>query len=246
MSKVSRIVLVVLLALVFIGASAAYAANSAGGEETGTDTTATTTPDVSGTWADPIYRAKVAKAFQSAVHYKRSAHRWSHMRGGHGPWPGIHRPLKMTHSLDYERYRAKLWYKRAQQAHASYLNWTRMWEKRDHEIHRAINAAAKRFGISAEWLRACMASEGGPTYWKWNGGYKWTGSDIPPSGSSGAGGWFQFMKGTFKGNINPARARGRFPSKYAHWHSRVGQAYTTAYMFSIGQQGQWTGSGCRR
>lgn len=91
-------------------------------------------------------------------------------------------------------------------------------------------AAAARFGISSGWLIACARSEGGlgPSDY-----------DTMNSQGSGAGGNWQFMSGTFYGN---AGASG-LPKPWT-WLDSHDQAWVAAYMFSIGQSGQWTGAGC--
>lgn len=50
----------------------------------------------------------------------------------------------------------------------------------------------------------------------------------------------QFMESTLNGNVKNVA----IPRQYKRWHSKVGQAYTAAYMFHIGQSGQWAGKGC--
>lgn len=104
----------------------------------------------------------------------------------------------------------------------------------------AINAATA-FGISSSWLIACALDEGGlgPSDF-----------DKMNYGGSGAGGNWQFMSGTFFGHVNAALARVGLTSYIKRrwggiiWLNSEQQAYTAAYMFSIGQSGQWTGAGC--
>lgn len=118
------------------------------------------------------------------------------------------------------------------------------WNKENRSFTSALKHAAKRFHVSYNRLLNCALSEGlsrPGEPWKWNGGKVWHSgdSDIPPTGSSGAGGWGQFMKSTLYGNMPKV-----VPHRFRDWHSKVGQAYTMAYMFSIGQNTQWTGAGC--
>ena len=66
---------------------------------------------------------------------------------------------------------------------------------------------------------------------------------------SGAGGWMQFMHGTFykyvDGAMGAAQARGfTIPDQARSWYSPLGQALTGAWMAELGQQRQWTGSRC--
>ena len=52
----------------------------------------------------------------------------------------------------------------------------------------------------------------------------------------------QFMESTYYGYSGTA-TRG-LPAKYNNWYSMLGQAYTAAYMFRLGEHDQWTGAGC--
>jgi len=104
----------------------------------------------------------------------------------------------------------------------------------------SVTYTGRYFGADvAEWERSCSAqgSEGG-----------W-GSWVPNSLGSGAGGWLQFMSGTFYGIIDrgiaDAKARGMpVPSSARSWYSPLGQAIAGAQMLLDGRRGEWTGSGC--
>lgn len=113
-------------------------------------------------------------------------------------------------------------------------------------VQCAFNAA-RALKVSASWLLACARSEGGlgpQSYNRMN------------TAGSGAGGNWQFMSGTFYGYVRSAlRAAGvtkyikkRYGTKKNPsgliWLNSEQQAYTAAYMFSIGQSRQWTGPGC--
>jgi hypothetical protein len=87
------------------------------------------------------------------------------------------------------------------------------------------------------WLFTCAGSEGG-----------FRGFIMNRQGS-GAGGWLQFMRGTFYAFVDEAiavaRARGLYvPSSARSWYSPLGQALTGAYMRSRGLSYHWAGSGC--
>ena len=144
----------------------------------------------------------------------------------------LHKKLPMSRSLRTEQKRVLVWAKNRHQAKRRYDAWLNSWERLNGSMWRAVEAASKEYGVSASWLHACVSSEGGHGGWVMN------------HGGSGAGGWAQFMESTFYGYVGSARAGNRFPAKYAVWTSRVGQAYTMAYMFKIGESNQWTGAGC--
>jgi len=114
--------------------------------------------------------------------------------------------------------------------------WARM-NSSDFDVPLA--RAARTFGASFSHLHSCSHSEGN----NHRGGF------IMNREGSGAGGWMQFMRSTFYGYVDEAfegaRARGdRVPWRYSNWYSKVGQAYTAAYMFGRGLSSHWTGAGC--
>lgn len=89
------------------------------------------------------------------------------------------------------------------------------------------------------WLWSCSAprSEGGHGRWVRN------------TSGSGAGGWLQFMPGTFYGVIDRAivegRRRGmRVPAVARSWYSPLGQALAGVEMLRQGRRGEWAGYGC--
>lgn len=91
----------------------------------------------------------------------------------------------------------------------------------------------------AAWERSCSqpSSEGG--YGRW----------VPNGRGSGAGGWLQFMQGTFDGIIDEAiaaaRSRGMVvPVSARSWYSPLGQALAGAEMLADGRRGEWSGWGC--
>lgn len=140
------------------------------------------------------------------------------------------------HSCDYTVYTAKVWRSRANrlvnywQVHGRYI-------QADRDFQRALLFASHVYGVSYSWLHNCAGSEGGFRDWIWN------------HRGSKAGGWMQFMSGTFYDNVEAAFSYARrhgynVSGKYASWKSRVGQAFVAAYMFKTGESGQWTGEGC--
>lgn len=101
----------------------------------------------------------------------------------------------------------------------------------------AVAFADRVWPGSAVWLMNCSASEGGHGDW------------VPNTGGSGAGGWMQFLNGTFYGNVDMAFTEARHKGFVLEptdrdWYSSVGQAVTAAWMYVHGGRGQWYGSGC--
>jgi hypothetical protein len=100
----------------------------------------------------------------------------------------------------------------------------------------AVRYVERYFG-SQPFLHACPLSEGGYGAW------------VPNHYGSGAGGWLQFMSGTFYGiideAISSARARGmRVPASARSWYSPLGQALAAVQMLADGRRGEWTGGTC--
>lgn len=158
--------------------------------------------------------------FQDLIGYKHSKYRFH--------------PAKAT--CGYAQYTARVWRNRTR-ALALYWNTTGTYINADRDFDRALLLASHIHKVSYSWLHSCASSEGGFREW------------IPNHTGSKAGGWMQFMSGTFYSNVGTAfriaKQRGyNIPSQYENWYSRLGQAVTAAYMFSIGQSSQWTGAGC--
>lgn len=223
-TKVGILLTTLLLsALTIVGVSAAAES----------ETMTTPTPEVVESWAtSPEYRTKVKTTYDRAVYNQTQARAWHYRVDGAPRLPGLHRKLPMSQDLQMEQNRLKVWTGNRVKAKTRYVAWNAKWERLNRNMWQAVEAAAKEYGVSASWLHACVSTEGGHGGWVMN------------HGGSGAGGWFQFMRPTFYGYVQRARSVNRFPAKYAYWESRVGQAYTAAYMFKIGQSGQWTGAGC--
>lgn len=112
----------------------------------------------------------------------------------------------------------------------------------------AVRVVERYFGPQP-FLWACPESEGGFGEWVWNGGYPLSRYPSKPAGSSGAGGWLQFLPGTFESVIADAIARARglgmpVPSSAYAWTSPIGQALAGVEMLRDGRIGEWHGSTC--
>lgn len=110
----------------------------------------------------------------------------------------------------------------------------------------AVRVVQRVYPGSQAWLESCSGGEGGHGLWVWNGG--------APIGSashgSGAGGWLQYMVGTFWHDFGralaDARARGFVvPASAASWSSPLGQALAGGWAYGNDRpSGKWTGGGC--
>jgi len=105
--------------------------------------------------------------------------------------------------------------------------------------HSAVVYVQQWFPGTAEWLLNCSSSEGGHGQW------------VPNRQGSGAGGWMQYMSGTFYADYNAAvaylRSRGvTVPSSTASWYSPLGQAIAAGWARYTGHTppGKWTGANC--
>lgn len=88
----------------------------------------------------------------------------------------------------------------------------------------------------ADWLLSCSSSEGGSGAW------------VANRQGSGAGGWLQFMRGTFYRMIGPgvriAFQYGlRVPPNRRTWYDPLGQAVAGVYGYRH-SRGEWVGAGC--
>lgn len=235
-----------ILAMVFLFALGFTDTGNALAEAVGETTVETVTP---GPTDEEIAAQEAAAAeaeHQRQLQNQRAATRkwqlradfWAHKLKRHVR----HSVLPKTENLNVEKNRTRIWYKKAQKLKRLYKRQqaiNRMWAARNADFDLALRAAAKRYGVSYSWLHACAKSEGHIE------GRRTPGGPIDPfimnNSGSDAGGWMQFMPGTFYGYVG--RTSG-YPAKYKKWKSKVGQAYTAAYMFKIGQSGQWMGAGC--
>lgn len=132
------------------------------------------------------------------------------------------------------------------------------WPEAVELVRRHVDAAA------AAWMAECADSEGGDGRWFWNSldgrphvvddatrRRVLAGHPAParPSGSSGAGGWLQFMSGTFHSVIVDAVERARrhgldVPPRARSWFHPLGQAVAAVEMLADGRRGEWTGGTC--
>lgn len=104
----------------------------------------------------------------------------------------------------------------------------------------AVELVGRFYGPGLQaWLWSCSSprSEGGH------------GRFVMNTQGSGAGGWLQFMAGTFYGVIDAAiaDARGRgmlVPTSARSWRSPLGQALAGVRMLAEGRRGEWQGFGC--
>lgn len=103
---------------------------------------------------------------------------------------------------------------------------------------RAVEEVQKVYPGTKGWLLSCSASEGGWGRW------------VPNSQGSGAGGWLQFMSGTFWRMYDAAHSEVRskrfiVPRSAASWYSPLGQALAGAWGVTHGRSHEWYGHGCR-
>lgn len=102
----------------------------------------------------------------------------------------------------------------------------------------AVQLTQRVYPGTYSWLMTCSASEGGHGRFVYN------------HQGSGAGGWMQFMSGTFYAYVDHAfrdvRRRGfKVSRKHRSWHSPLGQALTAGYMrYTDRYRGHWWGNGC--
>lgn len=148
--------------------------------------------------------------------------------------------------------------------------WIKTWTQKDVSVYRAIDEAAKTFGVSEGTLNKIVGDEGGNIHpaklrrtlcdpWVYGpaggGGLGWN------NGGSSAFGPFQFML-DYKAPCFRARDWGTFgsyddaafreakkvgnpvPYRFKHPASNVGQAITAAYMIDNGGFYHWCASQC--
>jgi len=222
--------MLVLLALGFTDTGNALA-EAVSETTTSTISTGPTDEEIAQQHAEEEYQRKLVNQRKATRRWQLVTDHWAHKLTGHVG----HQTLPVTQSLAYEQLRTRNWMKRAEVLKAKYKRQqatARMWNGRNGNFHLALQAASNRYGVSYRWLHACAHSEGHSH-----------GSDpfIMNHGGSGAGGWMQFMRPTFNGYVGWTS---RYPAKYRKWNSKVGQAYTAAYIFKTEGSGQWTGAGC--
>lgn len=150
-----------------------------------------------------------------------------------------------------ERHRELRWLSASYERELRFHRAMARWVARELAETRAAMAAqftwlqtvarvGRYFGpAAAAWLRSCSqtGSEGG-----------W-GRFVMNTRGSDAGGWLQFMPGTFYGHLDAAvrdaRRRGLVvPRSERRWESRLGQAVVGAHMWSRGLTWHWEGWAC--
>lgn len=151
-------------------------------------------------------------------------------------------PIVRGKSCRWARFAAREWQARARAAAETLARWRSERTLRDFTVRpgenawlQAVDEAQKPYPGTAGWLVSCSASEGGHGRWVLNG--------------HGAGGWMQFLSGTFWRMWRSAKAdverRGyRVPRSAASWSSPLGQALAGAWGFSNGRRHEWFGRGC--
>ncbi len=165
---------------------------------------------------------------------------WRAMRGVQTPVPVGRKPRNCADAY----YLADLWPERSFQARKTTEQWLLDWRTLDeqHTWIKAISEVQVAWPGTEAWLRSCSSTEGAGrnlsiNYFQMN------------HQGSGAGGWLQFMSGTFwrmfAAGKADAEARGFIvPASAAAWDSRIGQAIAGAWGVSNGRRGEWSGSGC--
>lgn len=135
----------------------------------------------------------------------------------HVPWRHscvIARKLVKFHTAKVKTLKREMWYT---------LPYTNDWRT-------AVSLAQRPYPGTADWLLFISHREGG------YGGF------VMNHQGSGAGGWMQFMSGTFYGYVYAAKAdferRGfRLPDNVWVWTHPLGQALTAGYMRYYGKDG---------
>jgi hypothetical protein len=144
-----------------------------------------------------------------------------------------------TRSVPFLRWINHLWWKRQSLAWRKLstggLPWTTDWQT-------AVNIVQRDWPGTASWMLSCSGAEGGHGIWVWNGGAPYS----SPNHGSGAGGWMQYMEGTFWGQFRPALALARAehlalpPPQAASWTSALGQAFAAGWGYTHGRSA-WAG-----
>jgi hypothetical protein len=165
---------------------------------------------------------KCTESIKAIDFYRKSTHQWQ-------DYFGIKRSKYSKAKIKpgackYAQWVARRW----QKAAFGYRSWNNTIEHADRDFDLAAKLATFVFPkITYERLWSRANVEGGHGKWVWN------------TQGSGAGGWFQFMEGTYYGRSDEAFAEARkqgfpLPAKFNSWRSLVGQNITAAYMFDLG------------
>lgn len=188
--------------------------------------------------------ARCKSAMVGAVYYRLRHDSWRELAG-----VKMRTVLSPPKGCAHAKWRVELWKSRASEARQAYFEWREEQRRRtliDYKVVpgnsawlRAIEQAQKPYPGTRDWLRSCSAprSEGGWGRW------------VPNTQGSGAGGWLQFMEGTFWRMFGAAlpevQAMGYIvPRSAASWYSPLGQALAGAWAVKNGATHEWSGSGC--
>lgn len=135
-----------------------------------------------------------------------------------------------TESVPYLAWMKHLWAKRHRQARKTFLRhrlpWTGDWVN-------AVRIVQRVWPGTSAWLLSCSSGEGGhgPFVMNYQG--------------SGAGGWMQYMEGTFNSHISAAlyEARTRHlavpPANARGWTDPLGQAFAAGWARWHHATGAW-------
>lgn len=179
-------------------------------------------------------KAMCLDARRALTYYRMKRHKWMTLRG-------VKNKLELAQPKGCAQVRLKV--KKAQaNAKLERLRYTR-WVTSTYTLRErqrwldAVEEAQKAYPGTAWWLKACSADEGGWGRW------------VPNSQGSGAGGWLQFMHGTFVGfnrhALDDVKKRGFYhPESARSWYSPLGQALAGAWGYKNGYSYHWEGSGC--
>lgn len=151
--------------------------------------------------------------------------------------------LRQPHGCAYTLWLTGKWKLKAESARKKYARWAldkvTLYDQiqRPGAWMRAVAQAQKAYPGTASWLMSCSRSEGGWGRW------------VPNSQGSGAGGWLQFMHGTFSGfnrhALEDVKRRGfSYPASARSWYSPLGQALAGAWGYRHGLSYHWYGGGC--
>ena len=158
---------------------------------------------------------------------------------------GLEPPLRklsiysMPHGCGHVRWAVRSWRLKARSARLAFEAWqqSRFVLRIHGDWPQDVREAQKAYPGTEAWLLSCSSSEGGWGRW------------FPNSQGSGAGGWMQFMSGTFYSFARSARTdlleRGfHVDEKEWDWYSQLGQALAGAWGITHGMRHHWSGARC--
>ena len=166
------------------------------------------------------------------------------LRAERGVFPAKDRKLSsysMPYGCAHVQWAYKSWQQKAHSARVALEKWRVAQERLTLRMHgnwpQDVREAQKAYPGTEAWLLSCSSSEGGWGRW------------FPNSQGSGAGGWLQFMSGTFDSFARSARTdlldRGfRVDEKEWDWYSQLGQALAGAWGITHGMRHHWSGARC--